>query len=301
MLETVIGSSVVDGDPQPAAAGRRPGDARAHEPQADAARAGRRAAGGGADRAVRPARAQARAREPGPHRRRRRLRRRGAARDPHGAGVRPRAGGPRGTSARASRRRSRPRCAAIRQRALLVAAVIMLVFGAVGVILWIGGHDVLAGRLSRGRALGVRVLRGDRRERGRHDQRGDRRPAARRRRDRAAVRAARRRARDPRAGSIRCALAGAGARHGRLRRGDVPLSVAPRHAGARRRSRSSSRRASRWRWSARRARARRRCSSCCCASTIRRQARCRIDGVDVVARRPGGRARAGSRSCRRIP
>ncbi len=38
----------------------------------------------------------------------------------------------------------------IRQRAMLVATVIMLVFGAVGVILWIGGHDVVAGRLSPG-------------------------------------------------------------------------------------------------------------------------------------------------------
>jgi ATP-binding cassette, subfamily B, bacterial len=38
----------------------------------------------------------------------------------------------------------------IRQRALLVAAVIVLAFGAVGIILWIGGHDVLAGRLSAG-------------------------------------------------------------------------------------------------------------------------------------------------------
>jgi ATP-binding cassette subfamily B protein len=38
----------------------------------------------------------------------------------------------------------------IRQRALLVAAVILLVFAAVGVILWIGGHDVVAGRISGG-------------------------------------------------------------------------------------------------------------------------------------------------------
>ncbi len=38
----------------------------------------------------------------------------------------------------------------IRQRALLVATVILLVFGAVGVILWIGGHDVVAGRISPG-------------------------------------------------------------------------------------------------------------------------------------------------------
>jgi ATP-binding cassette subfamily B protein len=38
----------------------------------------------------------------------------------------------------------------IRQRAALIASVITLVFGAIGVILWIGGHDVLAGRLSAG-------------------------------------------------------------------------------------------------------------------------------------------------------
>jgi ATP-binding cassette subfamily B protein len=38
----------------------------------------------------------------------------------------------------------------IRQRAALIASVISLVFGAIGVILWVGGHDVLAGRLSAG-------------------------------------------------------------------------------------------------------------------------------------------------------
>jgi ATP-binding cassette subfamily B protein len=38
----------------------------------------------------------------------------------------------------------------IRQRAALVALVIVLAFGAVGIILWIGGHDVLAGRLTPG-------------------------------------------------------------------------------------------------------------------------------------------------------
>lgn len=38
----------------------------------------------------------------------------------------------------------------IRVRASLVAAVILLVFSAVAVILWIGGHDVLTGRLSAG-------------------------------------------------------------------------------------------------------------------------------------------------------
>jgi len=38
----------------------------------------------------------------------------------------------------------------IRQRAFLVATVILLVFGAVGVILWIGGHDVVSGKISGG-------------------------------------------------------------------------------------------------------------------------------------------------------
>lgn len=38
----------------------------------------------------------------------------------------------------------------IRQRASLMAAVILLVFGAISFILWVGGHDVVAGRLSGG-------------------------------------------------------------------------------------------------------------------------------------------------------
>ena len=38
----------------------------------------------------------------------------------------------------------------IGQRALLIALVMLLAIGAVGVILWIGGHDVLAGRISAG-------------------------------------------------------------------------------------------------------------------------------------------------------
>ncbi|HSR55057.1 MAG TPA: ATP-binding cassette domain-containing protein, partial [Alphaproteobacteria bacterium] len=38
----------------------------------------------------------------------------------------------------------------VRARAALTAIVILLVFGGVGTILWIGGHDVLAGRLSVG-------------------------------------------------------------------------------------------------------------------------------------------------------
>ncbi len=38
----------------------------------------------------------------------------------------------------------------IHERALLTGLVILLVFGAVGVILWVGGHDVLAGRMTAG-------------------------------------------------------------------------------------------------------------------------------------------------------
>ena len=40
--------------------------------------------------------------------------------------------------------------ARIRNRATLVAAVMVLVFGAISLILWVGGHDVLAGRISPG-------------------------------------------------------------------------------------------------------------------------------------------------------
>ena len=38
----------------------------------------------------------------------------------------------------------------IRNRALLVVAVLVLVFGAIAFILWIGGHDVLDGQISAG-------------------------------------------------------------------------------------------------------------------------------------------------------
>jgi ATP-binding cassette subfamily B protein len=38
----------------------------------------------------------------------------------------------------------------IKARAFLTAVVMMLVFGSVGVILWLGGHDVLSGRISAG-------------------------------------------------------------------------------------------------------------------------------------------------------
>ncbi len=38
----------------------------------------------------------------------------------------------------------------VRQRALLIALVMLIAFGAVGIILWIGGHDVLDGKISAG-------------------------------------------------------------------------------------------------------------------------------------------------------
>ena len=182
----------VDGDAQPAAAGRRPRDAGAHQRQAHAARAGRacrwwwcRSSCSAAACAGSRARARTASATSAPTSTRRCTRsapcRRTATRRRTAGASATRVEAAFGTGA-----------ARIRQRALLVAAVILLVFGAVGVILWIGGHDVVAGRHQRRAAVGVRVLRGDRRERGRHDQRGDRRPAARGRRHRAAVRAARR-------------------------------------------------------------------------------------------------------------
>jgi ATP-binding cassette subfamily B protein len=42
----------------------------------------------------------------------------------------------------------------IRMRAFLTAIVMMLVFGSVGIILWLGGHDVLAGRMTAGELSG---------------------------------------------------------------------------------------------------------------------------------------------------
>jgi ATP-binding cassette subfamily B protein len=40
--------------------------------------------------------------------------------------------------------------ARVSQKAFLIAGVILIAFSAVGIILWIGGHDVLAGRLTQG-------------------------------------------------------------------------------------------------------------------------------------------------------
>src|SRR5271170_2658064 len=78
----------------------------------------------------------------------------------------------------------------VRARALLTACVMLLVFGAVSVILWLGGRDVIAGRLTAGE-LSAFVFYAVVVRRRRRDLRGDGRFAARRGRRRAAVRAAR--------------------------------------------------------------------------------------------------------------
>ena len=54
------------------------------------------------------------------------------------------------SSAIAPRPRMRSGVARIGNKAFLIAAVMLIAFCAVGVILWIGGHDVLAGRLTAG-------------------------------------------------------------------------------------------------------------------------------------------------------
>jgi ATP-binding cassette subfamily B protein len=71
-------------------------------------------------------------------------------------------------------------------RAVLAAVVITLVFGAIILVLWVGGRDVLAGPAQPRRALLVRVLRRHRGQRRGWPERGVRRPPARRRRHRSA-------------------------------------------------------------------------------------------------------------------
>jgi ATP-binding cassette subfamily B protein len=121
--------------------------------------------------------------------------------------------------------------ARIRNRATLVAVVLVLVFGAISLILWVGGHDVLAGADHARAALGLRLLRGHGGRFGRRPVRILGRPAARRRRHRAPARTARRTARCRRAASAD-SLAGAAARRDRLRGCRLPLSLAARHPGA---------------------------------------------------------------------
>ena len=209
------------------------------------------------------------------------LRRRGGARGPHGAGLRARGRGPRRVRARTPRPPTLPACARIGQKAFLIAAVMLIAFCAVGVILWVGGHDVLAGRMTAGELSAFvfyAVVVGD---------------AA--------------RARSPRSGASCSAPPGAterlfelldarpaivapaapqpappAPRGDRVRRRELRLPGAARHAGARPASRCAvapGERVALVGSLGRRQDAP--CSRCCCASTTRRRARCRIDGVDL--------------------
>ena len=66
----------------------------------------------------------------------------------------------------------------VRTRAALTVIVIVLVFTAIGTILWVGGHDVLAGRIERRRSQRFRVLCRCRGGFGRRHQRSCRRSSA---------------------------------------------------------------------------------------------------------------------------
>ena len=166
--------------------------------------------------------------------------------------------------------------------------MILLVFGAVGVILWIGGHDVLAGRISAGDLSAFVFYAVSWRARSARSARsiGDlQRAAGATERLIELLETEPQIARRPsrwRCRRRRAARSGSSDVH-------LPLSVAPRTRRARR-SRSTSARARRWRWSARRAPARRRCSSCCCASTIR------SEGVITHRRGRDRRRRPGRRT-----
>ena len=115
-----------------------------------ALRAARRAGDAGADPAARPARAAPVARQPGP--RRRRLGATSTRRCTRSAPCRPTRTRTR-TAPRSARTPRRPTARGVRasaRRRLLIALVMLIAFCAVGVILWVGGHDVLAGRMSAG-------------------------------------------------------------------------------------------------------------------------------------------------------
>ena len=136
----------------------------------------------------------------------------------------------------------------------------LIAFCAVGVILWVGGHDVFAGRLTAGElsafvfyAFVVASAR-------RRAVRGLGRAAARGRRDRAPDGAARYRSRASPRRRPRARCRRRRAARSTLRARDVRLSRAARRSPRSTASRSRSRRASAWRWSGPRARARRRCS-----------------------------------------
>ncbi len=173
----------------------------------------------------------------------------------------------------------------IRVKAWLISLVMLIGFCAVGVILWIGGHDVFAGRLTAGQlsafvfyaaivASGAGMVSevwGEIQRAAGATERLmellDTRPAL-----------AAAAPRDP----------AAAARVGRdpFRRRCVCLSRAGRRRPRSGRCRSTCVPASGWRWSARPARASPPCSRCCCASTIRsRGASCSTAPTSAIATR----------------
>ena len=117
-------------------------------------------------------------------------------RGPHGAGLRP--GGARAQPLRAALSEQAFGAAAERAwaRGLLAGSVITLVFGAIVVVLWVGGRDVLAGTITGGELAAFVFYASVVASAAGRAQRDHGRPAARRRRDRADVRAARHAARD---------------------------------------------------------------------------------------------------------
>ena len=70
----------------------------------------------------------------------------------------------------------------IRMQSLLTASVIVLVFGAITAVLWVGAQDVIAGEMSAGTLAQFVLLRDDRRRLGRRPDRSLERGAARQRR-----------------------------------------------------------------------------------------------------------------------
>ncbi len=160
----------------------------------------------------------------------------------------------------------------IAQRAWLITVVIVLVLGAVGVMLWVGGRDVIAGSISAGELaafvfysliVGMDL---------RHPQRGDRRIAARRRRRRAHRRAAQGAQRDPPA-SATTQAGGTGEREDRIAGGALRLSDPSRTLGHRRHQ-PGRRTGKPWPWSDLPAPASRPCSICSCVSSIRSRDGC---------------------------
>jgi len=158
----------------------------------------------------------------------------------------------------------------VRQKAWLISSVMLIAFSAVGVLLWIGGHDVLAGRLTAGElsafvfyasvvATGAGTV--------------------------SEIWASCSAPRGPPSGSWSCWRRGPASwdrsrrrsrwrcRAGRRWRWNSTASAFPIPAGrAWRRStdsRCASRRGKGWPWSGLPARASPRCSRCCCASTTR--------------------------------